>query len=66
MIKKVWSLVDVHYLLQNNKAKLLKYLSHKYIFINPDFDKIQTQSRTNIWYILIWSSQIVNNLPHQL
>lgn len=40
MIDKIWGLVGVYYLLQNDGAKLLKSLSHEYAFINPDFDKI--------------------------
>lgn len=40
MIEKIWDLVGIHYTMQNNKVKLLKYLSHKYVFMNSDFNKI--------------------------
>lgn len=40
MMEKIRGLIGVHYLLQNNGAKLLKYLSYKYAFVDPNLDKL--------------------------
>lgn len=57
IIEKIWNLISVHYLLQIKRAKLLKYLSYKYLFVDSNLDKVQTQSKINIilysLYILI-------------
>lgn len=47
-MKEIWDLVGIHYLLQKNKAKLLKWLSNWYVFMDSDLDKIQTHSKTSI------------------
>lgn len=41
-MEKIWGLVNMHYPLQNNKAKLEKYLFYKYMFLDFGLDKIQT------------------------
>lgn len=48
MIEKIWVLVDVYNVLQNNGVKLLKHLTHSYTFIDYKLDKVQNQSRINI------------------
>lgn len=48
IMEKVRGLVGMYYLLQNNGANLLKRLSHEYAFVDPDLDKVQTQSRISI------------------
>ena len=42
MIKKIWGLVNMHYHLQNNYDIFLKHFFNWYLFLDLDFDKIQS------------------------
>ncbi len=40
MMENTWSLVGIHYQLQNNNAVLLRCLSDGYTFLLSDLDKV--------------------------
>ena len=40
IMEKIWSLVGIHYQLQNNSAALLCRLFNKHAFLDLDFDKV--------------------------
>ena len=52
-MEKIWGLVGIHYQLQSNSAALLRRLSDRHAFLDPDLDKIWSLINLSHLYFLI-------------